>query len=144
MLSISSCLKFCCLVKAFGKICEKRRICALFFPSHWLLSHIINFTLSQTSPGFYMSALQDFQKHCRKRRIACDEQFLLFPQCFLPNWRTSFHFHQIWNCRLRTLSAWTSPKFNPFPNNKFWILPNWKFADNNFKFDKMAESCPKG
>ena len=39
-------------------------------------------TLSQTSPGFYMSELQDFWKHCGKRRNcsgARDEQFLLFP-----------------------------------------------------------------
>ena len=42
-------------------------------------------TLSQTSPGFYMSAVQAFR----------NEQFLLFPKCFLPIFRTFFHFHQI-------------------------------------------------
>ena len=30
-----------------------------------------------------------------KEEIARDEQFLLFLQCFLPSWRTFFHFHQI-------------------------------------------------
>ena len=35
-------------------------------------------TLSQTSPGFYVSALQDL-KTLGKREIACNEQFLLFP-----------------------------------------------------------------
>ena len=39
-------------------------------------------TLSQTSPGFYVSALQDFWKHCGKRRNCLYKQFLLFPQCF--------------------------------------------------------------
>ena len=30
-----------------------------------------------------------------KGEIARYEQFLLFPQCFLPFWRTFCHFHQI-------------------------------------------------
>ena len=47
-----------------------------------------------------------------KGEIACNEQFLLFPQCFLPVWRTSYHFYyQIWNCCLQTLSVWNSLKF---------------------------------
>ena len=41
-----------------------------------------------------------------KGEIAHNEQFLLFPQCFLPIWRTLCHFHQIWNCRLQTRSIW--------------------------------------
>ena len=40
-------------------------------------------TLSQTSPGFYVSAVQAFWKHYGKRRNCLQEQFLLFPQCFL-------------------------------------------------------------
>ena len=39
------------------------------------------------------------------------EKLPLFPQCFLPVWRTFCHFHQIWNCRLQTLSVWKSLKF---------------------------------
>ena len=30
-----------------------------------------------------------------KEEIARNEQFLLFPQCFLPVWRTFSHYHQI-------------------------------------------------
>ena len=30
-----------------------------------------------------------------KGGIAHNEQFLLFPQCFLPVWSTCYHFHQI-------------------------------------------------
>ena len=37
-------------------------------------------TLSQTSPGFYVSA----ENSVVKGEIARYEQFLLFPQCFLP------------------------------------------------------------
>ena len=46
-----------------------------------------------------------------KGEIASNEQFLLFPQCFLPTWITFCHFHQIWNCRLQTLSVWKHLKF---------------------------------
>ena len=45
-----------------------------------------------------------------KEEIARNEQFLLFPQHFLPFWRTFCHFHQIKNCRLQTLSIWKSTK----------------------------------
>ena len=68
-------------------------------------------TLSQTSPGFYVSAVQGFWKHCGKGGIAHNEQFFLFPQCFLPIWRTLCHFHGTWNCRLQTLPVWKSLKF---------------------------------
>ena len=43
-----------------------------------------------------------------KGEIARNEQFLLFWRCFLPCWRPFCHFHQIWNCRLQTLSVWKS------------------------------------
>ena len=52
-----------------------------------------------------------FENIVGKGEIARNEQFLLFPQCFLPVWRTFCHIHQIWNCRLRTLSVWKSLKF---------------------------------
>ena len=37
-------------------------------------------TLSQTSPGFYVS----FIHNVGKAEIVRNDQFLLFPQCFLP------------------------------------------------------------
>ena len=63
-----------------------------------------------------------------KREIACNEQFLLFPQCFQTLWRTFSHVYQISNIYLQTLSVLESLKFviwervNPFPN-KPWFLP---------------------
>ena len=54
---------------------------------------------------------KSFESTLEKEEIARDEQFLLFPQCFLPVWRPVCHFHQIQNCRLQTLSFWKSLKF---------------------------------
>ena len=45
-----------------------------------------------------------FENTAGKGEIARDEQFLLFPSCFLPIWRTFCHLHQIQHCRLQTLS----------------------------------------
>ena len=46
-----------------------------------------------------------------KGEIARNEQFLLFPQCFLPVWITFCHFHQTQNCHLQTPSVWKRLKF---------------------------------
>ena len=73
-----------------------------------------------------------------KGEIARYEQFLLFPQCFLPIWRTLCHFHQSWNCCLQSLSVWRRLKFvvwervntsslihldlfHPFPNKPLFL-----------------------
>ena len=37
-------------------------------------------------------------------------EIALLSQCFLLFWRTLCPFHQIWNCRLQTLSVWKSLK----------------------------------
>ena len=52
-----------------------------------------------------------FENTMGKGEIACNEQFFLFPQHFLPIWRTFCHFHQIQNCRLKTPSVWKRLKF---------------------------------
>ena len=38
---------------------------------------------------------KSFKNTVGKGEIACNEQFLLLPQCFLPIWRTFYQFHQI-------------------------------------------------
>ena len=43
-----------------------------------------------------------------KGEIAHKEQFLLFPQCFLPVCRTFCLFYQAQNCCLQTPSVWNS------------------------------------
>ena len=55
------------------------------------------------------TCLQSFENTVGgKREIACNEQFLFVPQCFLSFWRSFHHFHQIWSCHLQTLSVWKS------------------------------------
>ena len=49
---------------------------------------------------------KSFEYTMGKVEIARNEQFLHFPQCFLPLWRTFCHFHLIQNCHLQTLSVW--------------------------------------
>ena len=79
-------------------------------------------TLSKTSPGFYVSAVHVFFLNTvEKGDIAHNEQFLLFPQCFLPFPRTVCHFHQIKIFCLQTLLAWKSLKF---------VV--WESVDNRF------------
>ena len=45
---------------------------------------IIVLTLSQTSPGFTCLQSKSFENTAGKGEIARNEQFLLFPQSFLP------------------------------------------------------------
>ena len=59
----------------------------------------------------FVKGSKPFENTVGKGEIARNEQFLLFPQCFLLFWKTFFHFRQIWNCRLQTLSVWKSLKF---------------------------------
>ena len=53
---------------------------------------------------------KSFENTVGKGEIARNEQFLLFPQCFLPFWGTVCHFHQIENWRLQTLLVWKGLK----------------------------------
>ena len=46
-----------------------------------------------------------------KGEIARNEQFLPFPQCFLPCYIIFCRFHQIQYCHLQTLKVWKSPTF---------------------------------
>ena len=55
-----------------------------------------------TMPHFDVLETYSCRKHCQKKTIACNKQFLLFSQCFLPYMALIFH-------------------FNPFPN-KPWIF----------------------
>ena len=57
------------------------------------LKKIIN--LSQTNPFFTCLQYKTFENTGGKAEIARKEQFLLFPQHFLPSRRTFCHTHQI-------------------------------------------------
>ena len=56
---------------------------------------------------FYKS----FENTVGKGEIAHNEQFLLFPQCFLPVLRTFCNLHQVRNSHLQTLPVWTGLEF---------------------------------
>ena len=86
---------------------------------------------------FTCTQYKSFENTLGKGEIARNEQFLLFPQCFLLFWVTFYHLDQIWNCRLQTLSIWKRRNLllgkglrltftvwkwvNPFPS-KPWFL----------------------
>ena len=80
---------------------------------------------------------KSFANTVEKGEIACNEQFLLFPECLLSFWKTFCHFHRIQNCRLQILWVWKSLNFiiwekvNLLSNDKSLAWPNVKgFADN--------------
>ena len=49
----------------------------------------------QNKPRFIRVCSTSLKNIVGKRKIACNDQFLIFPQCFLLIWRTFYHFHQI-------------------------------------------------
>ena len=63
---------------------------------------------SKQAHGFTWLQYKSFGNTVEKEEIACNEQFLHFPQCFLPIWRTIQPLHEIQNC---CLSVWKSPNF---------------------------------
>ena len=71
----------------------------------------ISLTHSHTMTPFDAPYKQAYENTAGKGKIARNEQFLLFSQCFLPAWITFCHFRQIRNCRLQTLSVWKGLKF---------------------------------
>ena len=52
-------------------------------------------THSHTMTPFDAPGHKPFENTVGKGEIIRNEQFLLFPQCFLPVWITFFHFHEI-------------------------------------------------
>ena len=65
-----------------------------------------NFALNPLPHNFIFSQMKIFSsgKHVRRGDIACNKQFLLFPQCFLPNMALIFHFKYTLKCRLQFVS----------------------------------------
>ena len=72
-----------------------------------------------------------------KGEIAHNEQFLLFPQCFLPVRRTFCHFHQVQNCRLQTLSVWKSLKFVVWER----VKTKWQESYPNGQYELSLSKC---
>ena len=88
-------------------------MCILRFGS-WFINPIAN------KPWFLRVCRTSLFKNTEgKGEIARHEQFLLFPQCFLPIWLTLCYFHQIYYFCLQTLSVWKSLKFDVWERVKF-------------------------
>ena len=116
------------------------RICQTY---HKKLSNA-TLTLSQTSPGSF-TGLQDksFENTQGKGEIARSEQFLLFPQCFLPIWLTLCYFHQIYYCRVQTLSVWNSEKFDVWERVK-GVLSEKSQQTREYVLDQSIRSVQSG
>ena len=65
---------------------------------------------------------KSFENTVEKGEIARNEQFLFFPQCFLPICRTFCHLNQVRNCRLQTISFWKSLKFIVWETDTLYTL----------------------
>ena len=69
-------------------------------------------------PMLYLYEVQIFRKHWKKKKLHTMSNFSLSNNVFYPS-RKHYHFNQIQNCCLQTLSVWKSHKLN---NYKYDIL----------------------
>ena len=123
-----------------------------------ITSSAIILTLSQTSAGFCVSAVQVFWKHSGKRRncslraispfftvfsilFSTSQCFWCFFQCFLPFCRTFCHIHQIMNCHLQTLSVWKSLKFFVWERVKEFKCSKLFTKWQNFRLVQIESIC---
>ena len=84
------------------------------------LSKILSF-----GKGLICLQYKSFENIVGKGEIAHNEQFLLFPQCFLPIWGTFCYLYQIYNYRLQTLSVWKGIKFVNWECSSNWRGKYW-------------------
>ena len=114
------------LMKAIWKYTKNGKLASrplLSFTKY--LQYFIKLNLSQTSPGFHMSAVQVFWKHCRKRRncswravspfpslfFNCLKNFLPYSSNLKLSSSNSFSFKESKICLLQILSVLKSLKF---------------------------------
>ena len=83
-------------------------------------------TLSQV---FKCQQFKSFENIKVKGDIALNDQFLLFPQCFLPKLRSFCHLHQIQEAKICCLG-----RLDPLPDDKILDWSKLKqIADNILK-----------
>ena len=76
-------------------ISQSHLLCRLQMLLDWTdlkFCHLVELTLSKTSPCLQYKS---FKNTVGKEEIARNDQFLLFPECFLRFWRIFCHFHEI-------------------------------------------------
>ena len=87
-------------------------------------SQMVYYPFPKQALVFTCLQYKPFENTVGKGEIARNEQFLLFPQCFLPFWRALCHFNQIRNCRLQPLAVLKSLKFVVWERVKEWANTN--------------------
>ena len=88
---------------------------------------------------------KSFKNTVGKGEIARNEQFLLYPQCFLHFWRTFYHFHQISklsSAKSFNFSIWKSPKFVVWKRVEPVRVPPGRYSVSRSNF--FASSCCVG
>ena len=67
--------------------------------------------LSQTALFLHVCTVRHLKILCGKEKLLVTSKYLFFPEYFLPFPRDIYHFCQILNCCLQTLSVWKHLKF---------------------------------
>ena len=84
--------------KSLKFVIWERAKSTLFSEIKWDSGRILladELTHSNTTTPLMPLGNKPFENTVGKGKIACNKQFLLFPQCFLLVWRTFCHFRQI-------------------------------------------------
>ena len=123
------------------KSVRPRACSSAFVRPTWLYDTSLTITINPfpNKPWFLRVCITGLLKTLReKEKLLVTSNFSSSHSVFLPVWKTFYHFHYIWNCRLQTLSIWTIRNnvvwervkdqnkltrisINPFPN-KPWFL----------------------
>ena len=74
----------------------------------------------------------------RKGEIACNKQFLLFSQCFLPYTVLIFHFKCTLKCRLQFVSIWTGLKFVSSGNGLNSRITEYRSYNRGYQVPKKS------
>ena len=89
-----------------------------------IIYNSLHLTLSQTSPGFYLSAIQVFRKYCGKRRNCSQRAISPFPTVF----STLLENFLLYSSNLKLSSG----KLFPVGSLKFVILELVKHLNHDF------------
>ena len=104
----------------------------------FLVGRYWDFNLFPIKPIIFTFLQYKSENTVGKGEIARNEQFLLFPKCFLSIWGTFCHFHQIRYCHLQTLSFWKSLKM-VVSKKVFTCLP-YKSFENSLGIGEIARN----
>ena len=147
----------------YNHVCLSTCICIIYIIVHKLYC-MIHLTPTRSTSFTYINILfipmhsryiAD-ENIVRKGEIACNKQFLLFSQCFLPYMAHIFHLKCTFKCCLQSVSIWTSLKFcclvigychfnYLFHNTQLFTILKWKAylftKQQNFGSNQIESIC---